>query len=103
MTALILIIVVLVIIGLPIYLFIKGASKRVAKQKASSWEGKLVDKEHIEYEDDDESYTKDVYSLYFETNEGEKVKINVTKDIFDKWEKQDKAKKITGEKYPKKI
>jgi len=102
MAALIFIIVVLVIFGLPVFLFIKRASKRGAKQVASFWEGELVDKKHLEYEDDDESYTQDVYSLYFKTSGNEKVRINVPKEIFDKWEIGQKAKKSTGEKYPQK-
>ncbi len=103
MAVLIFIIIVLVIFGLPIFLFIKRASKKGAKQVASFWEGKLVDKRHLEYKDDDEKYTQDVYSLYFEKNTKEKIRVNVSKDMFDKWEVGQRAKKTAGEKYPKKV
>lgn len=86
-----------------IVLFIKHLTKKGKQRRASSWKGKLVDKDHTEYEDDDSSTTKDLYTLYFETDEGEKIKLNVLKDIYDEFKVGDKAEKETGQLNPKKI
>jgi len=87
----------------PIFLFIKLVKKKARKQIKTSWKGKLVDKKHLEYEDDDSSYTRDVYSLFFKTTKGEQVKINVSKEIFDSWIVGDKATKTEGKLHPEKI
>lgn len=103
MRILLFLVIILIVFGFPIFLFLRGAKKRGTQQRESSWEGKLIDKEHIEWEDDDSPYTKDRYTLHFETNEGKKVDIHVLKDVYDKWEIGDKAKKVAGEKLPQKI
>ena len=84
MRVLIFLIVVLVIFGLPVLLFVKFVKNKSTKQKESSWEGKLVDKKHSEWEDDDSPYTKDLYTLYFEATDGKKINLNVAKDVYDK-------------------
>lgn len=103
MIKLLLILVILIIFISPFFVFIKLVKGKIAKQKKSSWEGKLVDKKHLEYEDDDSSYTKDVYSLYFETSGDKKIKINVAEKVFNQWKIGDKAKKIEGELLPQKL
>jgi len=95
--------IILVIFLLPVYLFIKSAKKKVTKQKESSWKGRLVNKEHLEYEDDDSAYTKDLYTLYFQTDEGKEIKMNVSQKIYEGWEKGDKAQKTEGERFPKNL
>ncbi len=92
--------IVLIVFGLPVFLFVKGIKKKNIKQTESAWEGKLVKKEHEEWEDERSPYTKDSYTLYFETNDGKRVNINVPRDVYDKWEEGDKAKKVAGEKLP---
>lgn len=87
----------------PLFLFWRIVKKGVEKRKKSSWEGKLVDKEQMEYEDDDSSYTKDIYTLHFETTDGSKVKLNVPQKIYDDWQVGDRAKKDEGELHPKKV
>jgi len=82
--------------------FIKSAKKRVVEQKGSFWKGKLIDKEHLEYEDDDSPHTKDLYTLYFKTDEEKPIKINVPKKIFDLFNINDQAEKKVGELYPEK-
>jgi len=57
----------------------------------------------LEWEDDDSSYTKDLYTLYFETNDSKKVDINVEKSLYDQWEIDNKAKKVSGEPWPQKV
>jgi len=86
-----------------VVLFIKFLSKKTKQRRASSWKGKLVDKDHTEYEDDDSSITNDLYTLYFETDKGEKIKLNVLKNIYDEFKVGDKAEKETGQLNPKKI
>jgi len=81
----------------------RSLQKKINRQKESSWKGKLTDKEHVELDNDEGPYSKDVYTLYFETNEGKKIEINTTKDVYDKWKVGDKARKIKGETYPQKI
>lgn len=103
MRALIFLIVVLVIFGLPVLLFAKAVKRKGKKRKESAWEGKLVDKKHLEWEDDDSPYAKDLYTLYFETNDGKKVEINVEKSLYEQWEIGDKAKKVSGELWPQKV
>ena len=103
MRALIFLIVVLVIFGLPVLLFAKSVKKKGEKRRESAWEGKLVDKKHLEWEDDDSPYTKDLYTLYFETNDGKKVEINVEKSLYEQWEIGNKAKKVSGEPWPQKV
>ena len=103
MRALIFLIVFLVIFGLPILLFAKSVKKKGQKRRESAWEGKLVDKKHVEWDDDDSPYTKDLYTLYFETNDGKKVEINVEKSLYEQWEIGNKAKKVSGEPWPQKV
>lgn len=103
MRALIFLIVVLVIFGLPVLLFAKSFKKKGEKRRESAWEGKLVDKKHVEWDDDDSPYTKDLYTLYFETNDGKKVEINVEKNLYEQWEIGNKAKKVSSEPWPQKV
>ncbi len=103
MRILIVLIIVLAIIILPVLFFSKSVKSKNTKQKATSWKGKLVDKDHTEWEDESSSYTKDSYTLYFETDNGEKVKINVAGNVYDTWNIGDRAEKIEGELLPKKV
>jgi hypothetical protein len=103
MIKILLILIVLIIFLLPLFLFIKIIKGKTVKQKKSSWKGKLVDKKHLEYEDDDSSYTKDLYTLYFETIEAEQIKINVSKKVYEDWEVNDKAEKAEGKLLPEKV
>ena len=93
---------VLAFIILPIVLFSISAKSKNTKLRASSWKGRLVDKDHTEWEDENSSYTNNYYTLYFETDSGNKVKINVPKDVYDTWNIGDKAEKTEGELLPKK-
>jgi hypothetical protein len=93
MIKMIFVLIILAIFVLPFVLFIKVVGKNKAKQKSSSWKGKLIDKKHLEYEDDDSSYTKDLYTLYFETTEGEKIKLNVPQKFYESWTIGNKAEK----------
>lgn len=99
----ILLILILIIFLSPLLLFSKLIKGKAAKRKKSSWKGRLVDKKHLEYEDDDSAYTKDLYTLYFETIEGKQIKINVSKKVYEDWEVDEKAEKTEGELLPEKI
>ena len=103
MIKLIIILILLSIFFSPLFLFIKILKNKKNKQKVSSWEGGLEDKEHLEYEDDDSSYTKDIYTLYFKTTKNEKIKMNVTKKVYDTWKIGEKAQKEDGKMLPEKI
>lgn len=103
MRVLIFLIVFLVIFGLPVLLFAKSFKKKGEKRRESAWEGKLVDKKHVEWDDDDSPYTKNIYTLCFETNDGKKVEINVEKNLYEQWEIGNKAKKVSGEPWPQKV
>lgn len=103
MLKLLLVLAVLGLITSPIALFFKLVTGRVKKQKQQSWKGKLKDKEHLEYEDDDSSYTKDLYTLIFKTDQNQEIKLPVPKKNYDSWQKGDKAQKNPGELYPQKI
>ncbi len=103
MRILLFLIIILVIFGLPVLLFVKSVKKRGEKRRESVWEGKLVDKKHLEWKDEDSPYTKDLYTLYFETNDGKKVEINVAKSLYDQWEIGNKAKKVSGKPWPQKV
>lgn len=98
----VIVLLVLIIFFAPVFFFIKFLKGKAAKQKSSSWQGKLVDKKHLEYEDDDSSYTKDLYTLYFETTEDKQIKLNVAKKVYDNWKVGDKAEKIEGKILPEK-
>lgn len=103
MTKFLLLILILLIFFSPVLLFLKLMKKRVAKKKESSWKGELIDKEHLEYEDDDSSYSKDLYTLHFKTDENKKIKLHVPQNIYENWKINNKAEKIKGELFPKKI
>lgn len=103
MIRLVIFLIVLLIFVSPVLLFIKFLQKKGAKQKKSSWEGTVADKKHLEYEDDDSAYTKDLYTLYFKTNDGETVKLNVSQKVFDSWKVGDKAGKSEGVLLPEKV
>lgn len=102
MLKLLLVLAVLGLITSPIALFFKLVTGRVKKQKQQSWQGKLKDKEHLEYHDDDEAYSKDLYTLIFETNNQQEVRLHAPKQIYDQWKVGDKAQKNPGELYPQK-
>ena len=103
MLKLLLVLAALGLITSPIALFFKLVTGRVKKQKQQGWKGKLVDKEHLEYEDDDSAYSKDLYTLIFKTEQNQEVKLHAPKKIYDQWQVGDKAEKIPGELYPQKI
>lgn len=70
------------------------------KQKKSSWKGTLIDKK---VKEDDESGQK-FYQLIFKTEEGKKVKVQVTgESAFNKFIIGDKFEKKAGEYFPEKI
>jgi hypothetical protein len=93
---------ILAIFFSPVFLFLNFLKKKKSTQKASSWKGKLVDKEHLEYEDDDSPYTKDLYTLHFKTDEEKTVKINVPKNVFEFFNIDDRVEKKVGVMYPEK-
>lgn len=103
MLKLLLVLAVLGLITSPITLFFKLVTGRITKQKQQSWKGELKDKEHLEYEDDDSGYTKDLYTLIFKTDQNQEIKLPVPKKIYDQWQIGDKAEKKSGELYPQKI
>ena len=96
--------IVLVVFGIPVYLFLRGSKKRYNKQKASAWKGKLVNKQHSdEWEDLEGHRVSESNTLIFKTNDGRKVEINVYPDVYAEWEIGDSAEKVTGELLPRKI
>jgi len=103
MTGIIIFLLILIIFVSPFYFFVKFIKNKKEKQKSSFWKGKLVYKDHLEYEDDDSSYTKDLYTLYFETTKGQKIKMHVVKKAYDEWKIGDKAQKIQGKLLPEKL
>ena len=84
-------------------MIIKLVKKKTQKQMKTSWKGKLVNKKHLKYQDDDISFSRSVYSLFFKTTEGEQVIINVSKEIFGSWKVGDRATKAKGKLHPEKI
>jgi len=103
MRFLIFFLVILVVIGIPVYLFLRNSKKRYNERKASAWKGKLVDKQHSEWEDFDEKHTNTADTLFFQTTDGQQVKINVLPNIYAAWEIGDSAEKVAGEPLPRKL
>ena len=104
MRFLIFFLIVLVVFGIPVYLFLRGSKKRYNKQKASAWKGKLVNKQHSdEWEDLEGHRVSESNTLIFKTNDGRKVEINVYPDVYAELEIGDSAEKVTGELLPRKI
>jgi len=77
-----------------IYLTIKSK-----KTKNSSWKGELIKKRDITDEDNENH----VYRLIFRINNGKKVKVSVSEEIYNKSQVGDKFEKIKGDYIPKKI
>ena len=69
------------------------------KQKESSWKGELLKKRIVCDEDGDERY----YRLFFKTDNGKKVKVNVSEDVYNKAQVGDRYEKVKGDYTPKKI
>jgi len=87
MRFLIFFLIVLVVFGIPVYLFLRGSKKDNNKQKASAWKGKLVNKQHSdEWEDLEGHRVGESNTLIFKTNDGRKVEINVYPDVYAEWE-----------------
>lgn len=90
--------------GLLIFGFLLLVLKLIKKGKDSAWQGKLVDKKHLQKRDDENSKKiNDFFTLVFEVNEGKQVKVGVDKKEYDKWQINDQAEKKKGEFRPKKI
>lgn len=79
--------------------------KLVMKGKKSAWKGTLVDKQHNTKDVDDDGHhkTEHYYSLIFQTEDNKRIPIAVAKEAYDKWSPGDKAEKVEGEFWPKKI
>jgi len=103
MIKIIIILILLSIFFSPLFIFIKILKNKTAKRKQSSWKGKLINKEHLEYKDDDSPYNKDLYTLYFQTTKNERIKMNVAKKVYDIWKIGDKAQKEEGKILPEKL
>ena len=85
------------------FIFIKLVSKKIKKQKASAWTGKLIDKTHVEIDDNDSSFTSDHYTLVFQTDAGKKVNVAVSLKIYNDYKIGDRAEKVPGELRPRKL
>jgi len=92
-----------VILFIPFYLFYQHAKKNAEKIKKTFWKGRIVNKKHSEYEDDESNYTQDIYTLFFITDEKKEIKMNVTKKMFNEWQVGDMVEKKAGERWPTKI
>ena len=96
--------IVLVVFGIPVYLFLRSSKKQYYEREASAWKGKLVNKQHSdEWEDLEGHRVSESNTLIFKTNDGRKVEINVYPDVYAEWEIGDSAEKVTGELLPRKI
>jgi len=104
MRFLIFFLIVLVVIGIAVYLFLRSSKKRYNERKASAWKGKLVNKQHSdEWVTLDGDHVSATDTLIFKTTDGRKVEINVPSNVYAEWEIGDNAEKVTGELLPRKI
>ncbi len=69
------------------------------KKKQSSWEGTVLDKNHVEADEDG----AEQFIVVFQTDAGKKVSITVFEKDFNKFNKGDRVKKKAGEYFPDKI
>lgn len=83
--------------------FLIVIAKLLIKGRASSWEGKLVDKFHKTSQDFDTNQTKHYYTLVFETTKGKQVKIGTTKSTYDTYQIGDQAIKEPGKFHIRKL
>jgi len=79
-----------------VVLYLKHKSK---KEKDSGWTGELIKKK--DYTDEDNENHS--YRLIFKTSDGQKKKVTVSEEVFNKTKVGDKYEKNPGETTPKKI
>lgn len=77
--------------------------KLIKKSKASHWQGKLIDKKHLQARDFDTDLMNDYYTLIFKTTEDKQIKVGVSKKVYDEYKIGDKAEKRKGELHPRKL
>jgi hypothetical protein len=66
------------------------------------WRGQLVDKK-VHTSEDDQGFDQTSYSLIFRTDDGKKKSIKVQKALYDMWKVDDRAEKLAGEWWPKRV
>jgi len=69
------------------------------KKKQSAWKGVVVDKNHVEADEDG----AEQFIVVFQTEAGKKVSIGVFEKTFNEFNKGDKVAKKAGEYFPTKI
>lgn len=82
--------------GLVIWLFLAES-----KKKNDEWEGTLEDKKVNKYFHRGEE--KKDHLLFFKTDSGKKITYSANADIYDTFEKGDRARKQKGEYYPTRL
>ena len=90
----------LLFMGLAFFAFIM---KLINKAKKGSWSGTLIDKIHQTGEDIDSGEETNFYSLVFQTDANKKVKLAVSKKLYDQFQIGNLAEKPNGKIWPRKI
>lgn len=77
--------------------------KLIKKGRDSAWKGTLIDKKYFEKDREDSQLKDHFYTLVFETDEKKSVKVGVSKEIYATYKTGDRAEKVKGELYIKKL
>jgi hypothetical protein len=77
--------------------------KLISNAKKSSWSGVVEEKGHNVTEDYDTGRPIHSYFLKVKMDTGNTRNIGLSREMWDKFAKEDKVKKDSGELYPKKI
>lgn len=88
----------ILVIGIFILIF-----KLIKNGRESAWTGTLVDKKYFEKDREDSRLKDNFYTLIFETDEKKIVKVGVSKEIYATYKTGDRAEKVKGELYIKKL
>jgi hypothetical protein len=88
----------LLVIGFFVLIF-----KLIMKSKNSFWTGEVMDKVHNQRRDFDSDRMEDFYYLAVTTDQGKEMKVGLSAQMWDQFNKGDKIKKDKGKLYPEKI
>lgn len=98
------IIVFLIFFGILILGFFSIVIKLINRGRKSAWKGVVIDKLYNEAEDfDDSSKTNHFYTLVFQVENGQQIKVGVSKTMYDDYQIGNRAEKKSGDFWPKKI
>jgi hypothetical protein len=77
--------------------------KLIAKSKAESWQGEVIDKKEFSKKDDETKRIEHFYHLVVRTNDGKERKVGLSQGMYNRFTIGDKIIKPKDKLFPEKL